>query len=162
VNAQGRWVYHQYMSWIDERIEQRAEIERRDRLIDDHATKIYMAVWSEIMEVVQEGSSKGFPLTAGGSLHERMIMLRVSSGNERTVHFTMKDKRKIHASGDGVELWLELDVCDGGIVCLKNSGEQITVQEAARCILDPFLFPEFGPGRKPASTSGFQSAPRLV
>jgi len=152
------------MSWIDKRLEERDELERRNRLIDNHAIKIYMAVWDEMMKVVQEALPKGFPLSPGGSLQERTVLLSPRSGSPRTLGFTMRDnRREIIASWDGAELQFSLDICDGGVVCIKHNNAQISEHEVARLIFDPFLFPELDHTVKKSahSSSGFQST-RLI
>ena len=138
----GYWEYHQYMSWIDERLAERKALADRNRLLDEHAVSIYEAVWEEMMKVVEEAKTKGgLALFPNGGLQKRHITWAVPS-NDRTLNFTMKDKRQIRASGTGVDLVFELDICDGGVVCLKYGVSQVSEQEAARAILDPFLFPE--------------------
>jgi hypothetical protein len=37
---------------------------------------------------------------------------------------------------------LDLDVCEDGVVCLKLAGSMILIEDAAKRILDPFLFPQ--------------------
>jgi hypothetical protein len=43
----------------------------------------------------------------------------------------------------GIVVAFEFDVCGDGVVCLKHAGARVSEREAARLILDPFLFPEF-------------------
>ena len=141
METRGYWVYHQYMSWIDERLAERKALAERNRLLDDHAVSIYTAVWDEMMKLVEEAKTKGFALFPRGTLQKRHILWAVPS-NDRTLNFTMVDKRQICATGDGVDLLFELDICDGGVVCLKHKSTQVSEQETTRLILDPCLFPE--------------------
>lgn len=130
------------MSWIDDRLAERKVLEERNHLLDDHAVDIYTAVWKEMMTFVEEAKTKGFSnLLPNGSVQNRRIILAVH-GNDEALSLTMSNKRIIRASLPGKELLFDLDVCDGGIVCLKHDGEQVNEQEAARRILDPFLFPD--------------------
>jgi hypothetical protein len=129
------------MGWIDERLTQRKALSERNRLLDEHAAEIYAAVWKEMMAFVEEAKSKGFvDLLANGTAQNRRLILGTPE-NSRTLTLTMTDKRAIRAGS----LSFELDICDGGIVCLKHDGEQVSERDAARLILDPFLFPELNP-----------------
>jgi hypothetical protein len=139
------------MSWIDERLAERQALVERNRLLDDHAVQVYAAVWKEMMTFVEEAKTKGFSnLLTNGSVQNRRLILAVP-GNDKTLSVTMTDKRIIRASCSGKESRFELDVCDGGIVCLRHDGEQVTEQEAARRILDPFLFPDLPPANTSAA-----------
>jgi len=129
------------MSWIDERLAQRKALNERNQLLDEHAAEIYAAIWKEMMTFVEEAKSKGFTdLLPNGTAQNRRLILGNPDHN-RTIMLTMTDKRVIR----GGSLSFELDICDGGIVCLKHDGEQVSERDAARLILDPFLFPEFSP-----------------
>jgi hypothetical protein len=133
------------MSWIDERLAERKALAEYNRLLDDHAVGIYTAVWNEMMTFVEEAKTKGFAnLLTNGSLQNRRLILAVP-GNDKTLSLTMTDKRTIRANSPGKEVRFDLDICDGGIVCLKHADEQVSEQEAAKLILDPFLFPDLPP-----------------
>lgn len=136
------------MSFIDDRLAERKELERRNNLIDEHAIPIYEALWKKIAEHVKEAHEKGLPVLTNGSLQNRIVRMSVDpaphQSGRRPDEFRLVLKNdRISARGDrGLNLEFTLDVCPDGLVCLKAQGMEISVEEAAIRILDPFLFPD--------------------
>jgi hypothetical protein len=62
-----------------------------------------------------------------------------------------KASHRILVSGIDPAPNLSLDLCADNVVCLKLSGKQVTYDEAAQAVLDPFLFP---PSSEEAETDG--------
>lgn len=138
------------MSFIDDGIEQRKTISERKYLIDLHASKIYEELWSKITGYINEANQKGFYLYTNGSLHDRTVGLRTPpvgralSKEERVFKLTLSGEQisAKESTNKGVSCTLRLDVCPDGIVCLKMSESQVSVDDAAIMILKKFIFPE--------------------
>jgi hypothetical protein len=135
------------MSWLDDRIKEDREREERLKLITDEASNMFDSLWKEIFEVIQEAKKKGFPIFTNGSEVQRVVNLSVNPGPNESSRspkkITLKlaeDKLSISVSG-AISLKFLLDVCPDMVVCLKHDGNHISVQNAARMILDRFLFP---------------------
>ena len=97
------------------------------------------------LQNLDEAKEKGFVLSTNGAPRKRVISLakKNRSGDFFECEVALVDaKNRIRASGDRVELFLDLDICPDGVVCLKLSGRQISIEGAAISILDPFLFPQ--------------------
>jgi hypothetical protein len=138
-------VYYHYMTWIEERLAQREALHERTRLIVEHTPKIYQAVWEEIMAFVKDGQAAGMALSTGGSVNARVVRSSSPGHPERDREITVSlIDSKLSASpyGLGTAMAFEFDVCPDGVVCLKRDGARVSEREAARLILDPFLFPE--------------------
>jgi hypothetical protein len=130
-------------SWLDEQIAARDDLKRRESLKDSHAPKLYSALWDELMKIVAEAKEKGFVLNSHGSETARGIDVGYANVNPRKMSFSLsQDKRTIEASGGAVSVRLTVSICDDGVVCLKHNGEAVSIEEAARRIMKPVLFPE--------------------
>jgi hypothetical protein len=150
------------MSWIDDRIsdqkmleEHQSEVAERKRAIAAEAETIYGDLWDELKEVLKEFESKNLPAYLNGSPLQRLIRrpgkikpgTSSHPGHEILVALS-KDRQAISISGE-VTIHLQLDVCDDGVVCMKLSGESISLRNAANKILDRFYFPELQPPSDP-------------
>lgn len=146
------------MSWIDDRIADQkmleghqAEVAERKRTIAAEAETIYGDLWDELKEVLKEFAGRGLPAYLNGSPLQRLIRRTgkiqpgTSShpGHEILVALS-KDRQAISISGE-VTIHLQLDICEDGVVCIKLSGEPISLRSAANKILDRFYFPDLQP-----------------
>jgi hypothetical protein len=133
------------MTWIDTRMADLEAWRKRNSTIRAHAADIYEALWKEIVEHLDEAKQKGFPLSTNGASRKRVVSLEKDNkpGQHWELDVILVDpKDRIRAKGDRVDLFLDLDICPDGVVCLKLDGKQISLEEAAIRILDPFLFPQ--------------------
>ena len=142
------------MSWIDERVEQRRKLTERNRAVAEGAEVLFKALWEEISLQTKEAHEKSVPCGINGSGHERIVWTpNVSSlaqpTNRRELKINLlKEREQISVSGTEFSLILSIDVGVDGVVCLKHNGKPVLMQEAARLILDQFLFPDLQP-KKP-------------
>jgi hypothetical protein len=51
------------------------------------------------------------------------------------------DKSEIIADSDTDSLQIPIEVCADGVVRLKRKGQHLSIPQAAKLILEPFLFP---------------------
>ena len=138
------------MTWIDERIRERDERQRRSNLILQQAEKVFAALWDEIMNFIGEAMTKGFTLATNGSPSEREIirtLIPMPAGRSisNPAHLYVKvvrEKGIISATGPGVNIQFALHVRNDDVVCLTRDDKELSVQAAAIAILDPFLFPQ--------------------
>jgi hypothetical protein len=144
------------MTWIDDRLSGR-EHERVRRLsIEQSAERIYGELWEAIKKCVDEASRKGFGLETNGSPHERTVVLSTNSSRRtlstRKLALALKKaSQRILVTGIEPAPELVLDLCHDNVVCLKLNGKQVSYDEAAQAVLDPFLFP---PPSEEAETDG--------
>jgi len=136
------------MDWPRDRIIEAQAIEARTRLITERAPEIFESLWAEVKGLVEKAKKESLSILTNGSPEDRVLWLPVSPAQHQSVshakelHIRIaKDKRSITASGSGVDIRLEFDICDDGVVCLKSGGDQISVQDAGIKILDWFVFP---------------------
>lgn len=133
------------MTWIEKRIADLELWKSRRSVIREHAVDVYEALWREISEHLSEARTKGFPVSTNGTPRKRIIRLEKQnrSGDFFELQVSLVEaKDRIRAIGDRVDLFLDLDICPDDVVCLKYLGKQLTIEEAAISILDPFLFPQ--------------------
>jgi hypothetical protein len=111
--------------------------------MDTHAPKIYEELWEALVKIANE-AEEGFVLNPQGSGTNRAIGCgALNSGSHREMDFTLsQNKRKVSASWAGVSVLFEIDICNDGIVCLKQKGNPVPIEAAAHQIMGPFLFPE--------------------
>ena len=138
------------MSWIDERVEQRRRLAERNKAVGEGAEVLYRDLWEEITAQTKEAQEKSVAVgTNNGSAHERIVWApNVASlaqpMNRRELKISLrKEIEQISVSGTEFSMNLSVAVGEDGVVCLKHNGEPVLIQEAARLILDQFLFPEF-------------------
>jgi hypothetical protein len=135
------------MSWLDDRIQQDREREESVRSISNDAPNLYVSLWSAIVEVVEEAKSKQIPISTNGTEIDRIVSLSVkprpdeSHRSPKQIHLKLaKDNLSINVSGD-ISVIFSIDVCPDMIVCLKENGKQVSLRDAAKRVLDQFLFP---------------------
>jgi ribosomal protein L1 len=131
------------VSWIDERVAQLAELQRRNSLINDQAEKLYEALWTELVEFIKEARQKGFKVSTNGAQFRRTVILPETIPMTRKVDIVLADdKHSISAKGHGMDVYLELSLDSDNIVFLSVDANKVSTREAAIKILDPLLFPE--------------------
>jgi hypothetical protein len=154
------------MTWIDDdagelqrQKESAAELAARNSQIANCAEKIFNDLWKEVVARIAEAKSKGnyhaVKLITNGDPFERRISghciivpqpVKPSASYSEPKYVTIKltaDHLKIEVTGlHKTTIYLLLDICDDGVVLPKYEGECKTIQEAARLILRPVLFPE--------------------
>jgi len=137
------------MGWIDDRIAETKARETRDMEIARYAATVFDNLWEEIKRVLAEASSKGIPTNTNGSPEDREVWLSMpippgrDSSSRREFHLKL-DRRDPGISATGaVSIRLSFDLCEDGVVCLKYADNPISISEAAKLILDRFLFPAF-------------------
>jgi hypothetical protein len=140
------------MTWIDERLEQLRRKTERDRAVFDGADRLFDELWAEVEGRVKEANSKGLRVGTNGFAYERIVWASVIPPLEQPSAKRRELRINLHRESEGISVsgsyqtWtLKIDVCEDGVVCLKHNDKAIVIQEAARLILDPFLFPELKP-----------------
>src|SRR5437899_1711134 len=122
------------MTWIDRRMADLESWKKRNTAIRDHALEIYEALWNEIVEHLKEAKEKGLPVSTNGAPRKRVIGLEKQnkSGQRVELEVILVDaKDRIRVKGDRVDLFLDLDICPDGVVCLKLTGKPISIEDAA-------------------------------
>jgi hypothetical protein len=137
------------MSWIDERVQQRRRLAERNKAVAEAAEVLFNDLWEEITAQAKEAQEKSVAVGTDGSAHERIVWApNVASlaqpMNRRELKISLrKEIEQISVSGTEFSMNLSVAIREDGVVCLKHNGEPVLIQEAARLILDQFLFPEF-------------------
>ncbi|MGA8216525.1 MAG: hypothetical protein WB799_23260 [Candidatus Sulfotelmatobacter sp.] len=169
VNGSNHSVIIPGMSWIDDdaaelqrQRESAAELAARNSQIANCAEKIYNDLWTELVARIAEAKSKGnynaAELITNGDPYERRIFNHrivvpqpvkpgtSSSSPKYVVVKLVADHLKIEVAGlRKTPIYLLLDICDDGVVLPKYEGECKTIQEAAKLILRPVIYPELFP-----------------
>jgi hypothetical protein len=142
------------MSWLDDQIAKREDLQTREMWFGEHAPKVYGDLWNRLIKIIEEAKTKpellGQPIfSSGGSNGERKIEAAFANATgSRVLFFALsQDYRTITATMPGGSLVFEIYVCGNGVFCLKQGGEVIGPQDAAHAIMGTFLFPELH--RKP-------------
>ena len=154
------------MSWIDDdaselqrQRESAAELAARNSHIAACATAIYNDLWKELTACIAEAKGKGnhhaAKLITNGDPYERRILnhqivvpqpIKPGASSSKPRYVVVKlveDHLKIEVTGlRSAPMYLLLDLCDDGVVLPKYEGEYKTIQEAAKLILRPVIFPE--------------------
>jgi hypothetical protein len=131
------------MSWLDDQIREDEERQTQETAIAREAPKIYQVLWDGLIQIVNEAKKKGFVLKPTGSNMERSIQLVYDNENPRRMNLVSRDKRTLTADiSGGRTIKFSFAICEDGVVCLKNEGKPISIEDAAHAIMKPFLFPD--------------------
>jgi hypothetical protein len=132
------------MTWIDKRLAEREATRVHNLSIDQSAERVYAELWDAIKKCVTEAANKGFDVSTNGSPHHRAVSVLTGTprGDRKELVLTLKrESHKILVAGIDPAPELMLDLRADNVACLKLNGKQVTYDEAAQAILDPFLFP---------------------
>jgi hypothetical protein len=147
------------MSWIDDRVEQRRKVTERNKAVAERAEVLFNDLWEEIAAQTKEAHEKFVAVGINGvgingSAHERIVwapnvssLAQPTNRRELKIHLS-KEREQISVSGTEFSMNLSIDVGEDGVVCLKHNGKPVLIKEAARLILDQFLFPELQPKKQ--------------
>ena len=133
------------MSWINDRIEQRKKLIERNNAIANNGESLFGELWGSIKACVAEGKAIGLAIETNGTSLERIVATCTPPDMHKRKELRIKlDKygEKVTISEPDRQIEFLIDVCDDGVICLKLDGKQVSIHEAARLILDPFLFPD--------------------
>lgn len=134
------------MSWIEERLSQRKEATRNSRMIADSAPKLYESLWACISSLIGEAKANGFPLETNGFAYERTVFMTMHPSTQKQppkLEIALQpDNKKLNITGIKKPFSLSLAICDDGVVCFADGDKGLSIEETARRILEPFLFPE--------------------
>lgn len=134
------------MTWIEKRVADLKNLEERRASIREHATTVYESLWSELLKHVDDANQHGLDVTTNGSARRKIIKLKKQnlSGMWWELEFKLSDaKDRITVRGDRCgDVQFLFDLRPDNVVCLKVNGKEISIEEAAIAILDPFLFPQ--------------------
>jgi len=133
------------VTWIDERLEKRNELIRRNTAVASGAEGLFNDLWKEVFSLLTEAKQKGFGIRTNGSSFERFAWVSnyPPSRDERELKLNLsREEEKVSATICNQVIEFSIDMCEDGVVCLKREGKAVLIQEAAKYILDPLLFPE--------------------
>jgi hypothetical protein len=128
------------MSWVHDRLHAGKE----SRLVS--SSNLYNELWDEISARVAEAQDGGMPVSTNGSSYERVVVYGSSSTlpyrKPRQLTITLaRDKSEIVADSNSDSLDIPIEVGADGVAYLKHRGKQLSIPQAAKLILEPFLFP---------------------
>lgn len=137
------------MSWIGDRLEEQKQVRQRADLIAPSLGTLFHELWEEIKVSVNDAKARGIEVSTNGTTWERKVILSraplpgQSSREPDTLTIrVLKEKFVIAISGPQVNIEFQVDVCEDGVICLKQGKEQVSIPDATVRILDPFLFPD--------------------
>jgi hypothetical protein len=108
---------------------------------------VYDDLWKEISDRVDDAKKRGELVETNGSPYERTVLMgagyqaRPEDSRQLTITLARTEGKIIALDSDENSLGIELGVSEGDIVRPKHQGRTLTIPEAAKLILEPFLFP---------------------
>jgi len=149
------------MTWIDDDIEEQKRLHQsamqlrtRESEISIKAGTIFENLWDEILARIQEAEEKQLiAILTNGSPYERKLIVPQpikphQSGSYPKVYILAltKGQQAISFKGPDSTIILPFDLGDDKVVRIRHEGEPQTIQDIARSLLRPLLFPElYGP-----------------
>lgn len=133
------------MSWVDDRLKRQERTEAERAFISVHAATLYDELWEEVSNRVDDARKGGMLVSTNGSAYQRAVLLGAPANRayrepEQLVIALARDTWEIVAEAETVHIKIPLGVCTDGVVCLKHEGRRLTIHDAAKMILEPFLF----------------------
>lgn len=134
------------MSWVDDRSDEESKAKEDRAKIALYGEKLYEELWKEITNRVEDARNHNLPYSTNGSAYERTIS-RNTPGNRpfkelgRMTVSLDREEWKILVESDERSLSIDMALCKDEVVCLKHEGRALSVPEAARLVLEPFIFP---------------------
>jgi hypothetical protein len=134
--------------WIDEKMAAYRKARKNLEAVAASADMIFGQLWGEIEAIIEGISNRGMQLETNGSPRNRVLIMGLPP------HGSERDQRRrlnlalasapgavtITAKSDADETIFNIEVGSDDIVCLKKQGHELTIQEAARAVMEPFLF----------------------
>ena len=134
------------MSWVDGHFKDHERAEKESAKVRLRAEQLYDELWKEITDRVMDARNGGMLVSTNGSSYERVVLLGgavmlrpFSEAKQLTI--TLEDRRKIVVTWEDGTIEIPLRVRPDGVVCLTHQARELTIPEAAKLILEPFLFP---------------------
>lgn len=135
------------MDWIDKKLTAHNKAKSDVQAVVGAADGIFNAIWGGVVAISQYANERQMRTSTNGSPYDRVVNMTLYpkvgevSASPRVLHLTLAEsRRKIFAKWDGANLDFSIEVCDDGVVCLKLDGRRVDALEAARLIMEPFLF----------------------
>lgn len=130
------------MEWLDRRFEVYQQAVADQRSVTQAAEDIYGEVWEAVSEIVKSAKARGISLQCNGFSPKYVVKM-----DQWTLTLKLDtDKCGITASiSDRDDVPLNLRVCPDGTVCIKHEGTRVSNKEAAKLIMEAFLFKEPSP-----------------
>jgi hypothetical protein len=121
---------------------------RNVKAVSEAADGVFDQLWEEIKEVCLAGKNRGMNLDTNGSPLSRVVLMLATHGqsnarseNDRKLTISLSaDRRSILAASDSGENEMKIEVCPDGVVCLKFQAHKVSSRDAAKIIMEPFLF----------------------
>jgi hypothetical protein len=135
------------MTWIDDCLAKRKVLEDREGTIRTFGERSYDELWDVISKFVVEAKNKGMmPVHTNGSPRRRIIRFNcVPSPRELRLDLD-EGCSGISISGSSISR-IKIGAGTDNVTFLERDGEKISAQDAARLILQPFLFPDLSSDR---------------
>jgi hypothetical protein len=139
-------LYYEDMNWIDDRLAEDQLRGANNASIREAAPKIYAEFLDCIKADVNQAFKKKVRLSMGGHEANPVVKLELPDGTVRTLNCSFRsDKPSIVCSGSIDREFAFTVEADGLVGLTDEQGNRITSAEAARAILDPFMFPHLQP-----------------
>ena len=123
------------MEWFDRRHDEYLKEKQGQESIAQFADSVYGDLWSSIKEVAMRANQRGFQLRFNGTERHNVVIM----GQKNLRIDLSEDKRSITVSGVESTAHFNLAACEDR-VCLQHDGKSVSSAEAARVLMEPFIF----------------------
>lgn len=140
--------------WIDSKLDAHHKSFSEVQTIRNGADELYEHLWKEVVALSQYAATKGMRTFTNGTAYERVVAMSLMPTTDQQVTTPRKlklalpeDRRKIIASWDSEKIEFALGVYPDGVLVIKRGEAPVSPKEAAKLIMEPFLFEGKSPYR---------------
>ena len=134
------------MTWFEERYARYEKLVHERQLVLFNGRALFESLWKEIISITKSAEEKKIKFQTSGDPENRTIAM-ILVGNPFQAEFRRLDLkltagfRSVVAASDAGKTTLPIVVCPDGVVCFSSEqGSYLTIDQASKAILEPFIF----------------------
>jgi hypothetical protein len=134
------------MEWIEQKLSEWRKMQGDLMAIEGAADSIFEQLWDDIAESARVADLHGMGIKTNGMPRHRTVIMaqplmvpRMAADRRLTIDL-VENRRRITTNSDAGNKDFTIEICPDGVVCLKLLSQRISIQDAAREVMEDFLF----------------------
>jgi hypothetical protein len=133
------------MEWIEQKLSEWRKMQGDLMAIEGAADSIFEQLWDDIAESARAADLHGMGIKTNGMPRHRTVIMakpmiaRMTADRKLAIDLA-DDRRRITTNSDAGNRDFTIEICPDGVVCLKLLSQRISIQDAAKEVMEDFLF----------------------